>query len=306
MILEISHKTHYHYSAPVIQSQHLVHMSPREVSRQSVRHHSLLVEPAPVQRLDGVDAFGNPIVILEIEMAHRELVLHARSTIETTAPPARDFSRTRPWDQPSFSATVFGVRAPDLPELDVPLLNLPVLDLDVIQYRCPSRFTPASLEIADYAAVSFGPGRPVLEATMDLVRRIHREFTFDPTSTDISTPIGQVFKQRRGVCQDFSHLALAALRVMRVPARYVSGYILTHPAPGQVKLQGADASHAWISVWSPELGWVDFDPTNGLVVSDEHVTIAHGRDYEDVSPISGVLIGGGQHTVSVGVDIRQP
>ncbi len=289
MILEINHRTHYHYSAPVIQSQHLVHMSPLRLPCQSVRHHSLIVEPAPALRQESIDAFGNPIVILDIEMAHRELVLHARSSVETTAPGALNLSQSAPWDD--MEATGPSRHAP--------------LRLEIIQYRCPSRFTAASLDIADYASISFRPGRPVLEASMDLVKRIHDEFTFDPTATDISTPIGQVFKQKRGVCQDFSHFALAALRAMHVPARYVSGYVLTRPPPGQAKLQGADASHAWISVWSPEQGWVDFDPTNGLVVSDEHVTIAHGRDYEDVSPISGVLIGGGAHSVSVGVDVRQ-
>ena len=289
MILEVSHKTLYRYSAPVIQSQHLIHMSPRASQRQSVRHHSLIVEPAPAMRYDGVDTFGNPVVILDIELAHREFVLHARSTIETRVPAAIDLAAASPWDQID----------------EIRLGSSQALDLDTIQYRCASRLTTASLDMADYGGVSFTPGRPVLDATMDLVRRIYDDFTFDPAATDISTPLSQVFKQRRGVCQDFSHFALACLRAMRVPARYVSGYILTRPPPGQVKLQGSDASHAWISVWAPRAGWVDFDPTNGLVVADEHVTIAHGRDYDDVSPISGVLIGGGEHTVAVAVDVGQ-
>jgi len=143
----------------------------------------------------------------------------------------------------------------------------------------------------------------VLEAAIDLTRRIYADFKFDPAATDISTPVSEVFRQRRGVCQDFAHLALATLRAMRVPARYVSGYILTRPPPGQPKLRGADASHAWVSVWSPETGWVDLDPTNGVVVADEHIAIAWGRDYDDISPISGVLLGGGTHTVAVGVDV---
>ncbi|NKQ94777.1 transglutaminase family protein, partial len=133
--------------------------------------------------------------------------------------------------------------------------------------------TTPSLEIADYAALSFSLGRPVLDGAMDLTRRIYSDFKFDPTSTDVSTPISEVLTTRRGVCQDFAHLALAALRAYRIPARYVSGYILTHPPPGGVRLQGADASHAWISVWSPEQGWVDFDPTNGIVADDEHITV---------------------------------
>ncbi len=289
MILEVSHKTLYRYGAPVIQSQHLVHKSPRVVPRQHIRHHSLIVEPAPAVRYDGCDAFGNPIVILDIEVAHREFVLHARSEIETHAPPPPRLTASTPWDR-----------------LDgVDTASTWAMDLDTIQYRCASRLTTPSIDIADYADASFLPGRPVLDGAMDLVTRIYRDFKFDPTATDVSTPIGQVFRQRRGVCQDFSHLALAGLRAMRIPARYVSGYLLTRPPPGQPKLQGTDASHAWISVWSPEQGWIDFDPTNGLIVADEHVTVAHGRDYDDVSPISGVLIGGGEHSVSVSVDVRQ-
>jgi transglutaminase-like putative cysteine protease len=143
----------------------------------------------------------------------------------------------------------------------------------------------------------------VLLGAWNLVERIYSDFTFDPTATDISTPVTQVLQQRRGVCQDFSHLALACLRALRLSARYVSGYIMTRPPIGSPRLAGADASHAWISVWSPEFGWVDFDPTNGLMPKDEHITIAFGRDYDDVSPIGGILLGGSEHSVFVGVDV---
>ncbi|MEQ1698155.1 MAG: transglutaminase family protein [Hyphomicrobiaceae bacterium] len=287
MILDVSHKTLYRYSAHVVQSQHVVHMSPRVLPRQSVRHHSLIVEPAPAMRYDGTDSFGNAMIILDVEMPHKELVLHARSTIDVTPLRPFDWRTTTPWDRLDYTL-VAGDGG---------------LDVDTIQYRCASHFTPPSQEISDYAAPSFAPGRPVLDAAMNLTTRIYEDFTFDGTATDISTPIIQVVKQKRGVCQDFAHLALACLRTRRIPARYVSGYILTKPAPGQLKLQGTDASHAWISVWSPQAGWVDFDPTNGIAVSDEHVTIALGRDYNDVSPISGILLGGGAHTVTVAVDV---
>jgi transglutaminase-like putative cysteine protease len=287
MIFEILHSTLYRYSQQVMQSQHLLHMSPRACPSQSTLHHSLMVEPAPAMRYDGVDAFGNPIVILDVEFPHKELVLHARSTIETSAPAHIDFATTTPWDQ--YDELLYGAAQP--------------IDIDIAQYRCASRLTTASIDIADYAAMSFPNGRPVLDAVDDLTHRIFEDFTFDATATDISTPIFEVFKQRRGVCQDFAHLTLACLRALRVPARYVSGYILTHPLPGQTKLQGADATHAWISVWAPQTGWRDFDPTNGLVVEDEHILIAHGRDYNDVCPISGILLGGGEHTVDVGVDV---
>jgi transglutaminase-like putative cysteine protease len=287
MIFEVSHRTHYRYATPVAQSQHLVHMTPRPVPHQTTLRHNLMVEPAPAMRHEGVDCFGNRFVELEVEVPHKELVLLARSAIETRAPVAADLVATTAWDR-----------------LDDVLGNGPDgLDLDVIQYRCTTRITGASLAIADYARASFGQGRPVLDGAMDFTRRIYADFHFDPGATDVSTPVEQVFMQRRGVCQDFAHLALAGLRALRVPARYVSGYILTHPPPGQPKLAGADASHAWISVWSPETGWRDFDPTNGIEVGEEHITIAHGRDYNDVSPISGVLIGGGEHVVTVGVDV---
>lgn len=287
MICDVSHKTLYRYASPVVQSQHLIHMSPRDVPGQSIRHHSLIVEPAPSMRYDGFDTFGNPVVILDIEVPHQEFVLHARSTIDTQLPATIDYSATVPWDRID----------------DMCLGPTGLIELDILQYKCASRLTPATLEIADYARVSFTPARPVLDGVMDLMLRIVEDFTFDAKATDVSTPLSQMFRQRRGVCQDFSHLSLACLRAMRIPARYVSGYILTHPPEGQPKLQGTDASHAWISVWSRGTGWVGFDPTNGLAVADEHITIAHGRDYDDVSPISGVLLGGGDHTVSVSVDV---
>jgi transglutaminase-like putative cysteine protease len=289
MIFDIVHKTHYHYRSTVVQSLHLVHMSPRAMPGQIVRHHSLLIEPAPVSRQDGVDLFGNIDVILDIEEPHKELVLLARSTVEKSPPPPVNLVATTPWDA-----------------LDPQLLRAAnERDVNVLLFRCASRLTTPTLEIADYAALSFAPSRPVLDGAMDLVMRIYNDFKFDPHATDVSTPVTQVFALRRGVCQDFAHLALACFRAHRIPARYVSGYLHTHPPVGRPKLQGADASHAWISVWSPEYGWVDLDPTNGIIVGAEHVTVAFGRDYDDVSPISGVLRGGGDHTVSVGVDVNE-
>ncbi len=288
MIFDISHKTHYHYRSTVVQSLHLVHMSPRTLPGQIVRHHSLLVEPAPASRQDGIDAFGNISVILDIESPHKELALLARSTVEKLPALPIDLLATTPWDG-----------------LDYRLLRAAnERNVHALLFRCTSRLTMPTIEIADYAAPSFAPGRPVLDAAMDLVMRIYNDFKFDPHATDVSTPIAQVFRTRRGVCQDFAHVALACLRALRIPARYVSGYLHTRPPIGRPKLQGADASHAWISVWSPEYGWVDLDPTNGIVIGDEHVTVAYGRDYDDVSPMSGVLRGGGEHSVNVGVDVN--
>ena len=289
MIYDISHRTLYRYSAPVSQSHHVMHMSPRAIDRQIVRRHSLLIEPAPTSRFEAVDYFGNPTTQLYVEDEHNEFVVHARSTIQVAARPAVDVSTG-----PSIRRVSDGL-----------LQTNSALDLSVLQFLYPSRHTMPSREIVDYAAPSLQPARPVLDAAWSLTRQLYDDFRFDNTATDVSTPIGTVLKQRRGVCQDFSHLALACLRAANIPARYVSGYLLTHAPVGQTKLKGTDASHAWISVWSPASGWVDFDPTNGSMPQGQHIAIAYGRDYDDVSPISGVLLGGGKHSVSVAVDVSE-
>jgi transglutaminase-like putative cysteine protease len=289
MIFEISHKTFYRYSAPVALSHHLVHLSPRLHDRQRTFRYSLLIEPAPASRCDLIDYFGNPISILAIEQSHTELLLHARGMIEVLPPAPRDLQRTSPWER--IAGALCRVAGP--------------LDLGVTQYVCPSRWAPRLREALDYARPSFPKGRPALEGVLDLTRRIHHDFVYDPRATDVTTEVGEVLRLGRGVCQDFAHLEIACLRALGLPARYVSGYMLTRPPEGQQKLVGADASHAWISAWAPETGWVDFDPTNNMTPGEEHISVAFGRDYNDVSPISGVLLGGGRHSVDVAVDVAQ-
>jgi transglutaminase-like putative cysteine protease len=286
MIFDVSHRTSYTYRKPVLQSEHLVHLVPRQSPRQRVLRHSLLVEPAPSSNIAFADYFDNTATILAIDDEHTELVAHARSTVEVKAPELPMLALSTPWEQ------VAGKAIRD-EELDIP----------VLQFISASAHTRLLREALVYARPSFPPNRPILEAALDLTRRIHAEFTFDNTATDISTPVAHVLNERRGVCQDFAHLALTCLRGLGLPGRYVSGYLLTYPPPGMAKLQGSDASHAWISVWAPEVGWVDFDPTNGVIPTDEHVTVAYGRDYDDVSPISGVLLGGGRQTMVVAVDV---
>ncbi|MGE0767688.1 MAG: transglutaminase N-terminal domain-containing protein [Hyphomicrobiaceae bacterium] len=287
MIYEISHRTAYRYESTVTQSQHLVHLAPSASDRQVVQRHMLLIEPTPSWRSDFIDYFGNPTSVIGIDNEHNELVMHARSTVEVTARQQIDVRQSVSWD------AVAGRIAAANHEVD----------LEVAQYALPSPATPTSDAVLVYAEPSFVPRRPILAAAWDLTCRIFDDFTFDSQSTDISTPVVEVLRNRRGVCQDFAHLALACLRAKRIPARYVSGYILTRPPPGMVRLQGADASHAWIAVWAPETGWIDFDPTNRLIPSDEHISYAHGREFADISPISGVLLGGGQHRVDVAVDV---
>ena len=288
MKLEVSHRTSYQYRSPVAQSQHVLHLRPRQTPQQKVAHHSLLIEPAPVSSVELTDHFGNSAVLLRIEDQHTEFVVHARSVIEASAAPLPDLTKSRPWDD--------GVDRAEPRE--------PLIDIGVREFVCRSRHVPVSRDILEFARGSFSPNRPVLDAAMHLTRRIFEDFVFDPKATDVSTPVARVLEIKRGVCQDFAHLAIAALRSLGLPARYVSGYLMTRPPPGQPKLKGSDASHAWLSVWAPAFGWVDFDPTNGIVPSGEHITVAYGRDYEDISPISGVLLGGGDQTMAVAVDVE--
>lgn len=287
MIYTISHRTAYRYQSHVVQSQHLVHLAPRQLPRQSVLRHSIMIEPAPSWRRDFKDYFGNPVSLMGIEDEHRELVIHARSSVEIAPATPVDVERGASWEE------VAGMLA----------AGSDGYDLDLIQYALPSPATLTTEAVMAYALPSFPAGRPALAGAWDLTRRIFEEFTFDSKATDVSTPVAHVLAQRRGVCQDFAHLALACLRAVRLPARYVSGYLLTHPPEGREKLQGADASHAWVSLWTPEVGWVDFDPTNRLIPDREHIAFAVGREYGDISPVSGVLIGGGSHEVEVAVDV---
>jgi transglutaminase-like putative cysteine protease len=287
MIFDVSHRTTYIYREPVLQSEHLVYITPRSGPRQTVHRHSLLIEPAPSGNVALTDYFGNRSAILSINDEHTELVIHARSTVEVHPSDPPIVALSTAWEQVTSKAR----------------RENGGLDISVLEFVSATRHTKIVREAIDYAHPSFPPQRPILEAALDLTQRIYKDFTFDSTATDISTPVSHVLNERRGVCQDFAHVAITCLRSLGLPARYVSGYLLTYPPPGMEKLKGADASHAWISVWVPEVGWVDFDPTNGIMPDNEHITVAHGRDYDDVSPISGVLLGGSRQEMSVAVDV---
>jgi len=283
----VTHKTTYRYSAAVHQSYHLLHLSPRDVPHQSILRHRIATLPHSELQYDLSDFFGNPYSILAVEEDHKELVVEAISQLDVSQSLPGDLAKTVDWKQLAQDSTNGNRTVPK----------------SVIQYAIASRHGRRLRALADYARPSFPPGQPILLGVENLMSRVFSDFTFDASATDVSTPVEAVLKNRRGVCQDFAHLMIAALRSIDLPARYVSGYIRTIPPEGQAKLQGADASHAWISVWAPETGWVDFDPTNNVIPCGDHITIAHGRDYDDVSPISGVLLGGGAHTVEVAVDV---
>jgi transglutaminase-like putative cysteine protease len=287
MIFEVSHKTTYHYTAPVAQANHLVHLAPRPHERQRVMHHCIDVSPAPASRNDFTDYFGNPASTVAIERSHSELMIHSKSVVEVNAPAAVDLAASMPWDK-----LVHDLAPPKR-----------IAELDAAQFLMPSPNTAITKDLIDFAGPSFTAGRPVLECARDLTHRIFTEFAYDGAATDIATTTDELLKIRRGVCQDFAHLLIASMRAYGLPARYVSGYLLTHAPEGKERYIGADASHAWVSVWSPGAGWVDFDPTNDLIPRDEHVTIAYGRDFQDVSPVTGVLLGGGAHEADVAVDV---
>jgi transglutaminase-like putative cysteine protease len=247
------------------------------------------VSPTPSVRSDSQDYFGNPVTSLTLQEQHDELAIEARARVEVDPPADLDPARTLPWE------LVF----PQLERAPAPE------SLAALQFAFESPYVRGTGEVTAYASESFPHGRPVLEGALELTRRIHRDFRYESGSTSVSTPVDAVFRARHGVCQDFAHLELACLRALALPARYVSGYLLTRPPPGQPKRIGADASHAWISVWCPDAGWVDLDPTNDTVAGVEHVTLAWGRDYGDISPINGVIFGGGDHAIDVAVDVVQ-
>jgi transglutaminase-like putative cysteine protease len=288
MIFEVSHKTTCLYTAPVALAHHLVHLAPRPHERQRIMHQSISVSPDPTSRNDFTDYFGNPASTVAIQSRHSKLLIHSKSVVEVTAPEAIDLAESMPWDRLAA-------------ELAPPKK---IADPDAVQFLMPSRHTAITEDLIAFAQPTFKPDRPIMECAHDLMRRIYTEFAYDAAATDIATTTDELLRIRRGVCQDFAHLLIAAMRAFGLPARYVSGYLLTHPPEGKERLVGADASHAWVSVWSPDAGWVDFDPTNDLIPRDEHITIAYGRDFQDVSPVTGILLGGGAHDADVAVDVK--
>ena len=287
MIYEVSHRTVYRYSQPVSISHHLLHLTPRDGGWQACRDTAVEITPAPTVRAPGIDYFGNPTTFVTIQQNHVELVLHALSSIEVSDRPIPEAADTPTWE--TVRTQVLDDRSPEARE--------------ALEFTFASPYVPIAHELRAYAAASFPPGRPVLEGARELTHRIFTDFTYEPGATTLGTGVLRAFKIRRGVCQDFAHIQIACLRSIGLPARYVSGYLLTRPAEGKERLVGADASHAWLSVWIPGHDWVDLDPTNDLIPGREHITIGWGRDYGDVSPVSGVMFGGGAHKVAVAVDV---
>ena len=278
----VLHETRYDYGSPVSVSQQQIHMSPRVLDWQQIEEQRIDISPEPTWRRDGRDAFGNPVSWIAFHAPHEALLIRSAMTVAVKPHLPENLAESPPWervrDHLAYDAT-----APR-PE-----------DLDAARFLFESPHVRIKHELAAYAADCFPPDRPVLLGAQALMAKIFKEFKFDPEATTVSTPVMEVLEKKRGVCQDFAHLMIACLRALGLSARYVSGYLLTRPPPGKPRLIGADASHAWVSVYTPDFpnDWVDFDPTNNLLPNTEHVTVAVGRDFSDISPLRGIILGGG-------------
>lgn len=287
MRLRIRHKTTYRYSDPASTSHHEARLTPRPSENQRTLAHELEILPEPTVRRGRLDFFGNKTTYFGLTEPHQELQVEARSLVDVTLRSDIDCDMSPAWE--SVRDRLASDRRRDT--------------LQAYQLAFESTHVRFSEALLDYATPTFEPSRPILRVAQALMHKINTEFRYDPNATDVDTNLEMFLEKRRGVCQDFAHLFAGCLRSRGLAARYVSGYLLTQPPPGRPKLVGADASHAWVSVWVPEQGWIDFDPTNDLIPGERHVTVAYGRDFSDVTPVRGVILGGGQHTIQVAVDV---
>ncbi|MEO5372329.1 MAG: transglutaminase family protein [Magnetococcus sp. DMHC-1] len=286
MNYRIVHSTHYSYGEPVTICHNRIHLKPRNLPWQPCHRFDLTVHPEPAILHEFEDFFGNVAHYFEILEPHQELEVRSTSQVTRLALTPIDPSATPPWES--------GCQGQPETQADMRRQAFFVLE---------SPMAPCSSQLADFARPDFSPGRPLVEAALAFTQRIHQNFRYQPGSTTVATPIEQVLEQRHGVCQDFAHLAVGALRSLGLCARYVSGYLETDPPPGMTRLEGADASHAWFSLYVPHMGWVDFDPTNGIMPAERHITVAVGRDYTDIPPVKGVVLGGRHHVLRVAVDV---
>jgi len=282
LLFQITHTTRYIYQAPVSHCLNEVRLTPRSMPSQEVRETMIRVDPKPAFMHQRKDYYGNDVTSFEVMEKHEKLEATAEGIVEVQPAAIDDFSSISWEDARDRVAT-----PPD------------AACVEASEFIYNSPFVPAIPQLGEYARKIFVPGRPLVEALQDVVRQIHADFKYHPKSTSIDVPLVDVLRRRRGVCQDFAHVMIGVLRAVRLPARYVSGYV--RPGP---KVQGAQASHAWVSVFVPGNGWISFDPTNNVIVSDSHITLAWGRDYGDVTPVKGIALGGGTQTVEVEVYVR--
>jgi transglutaminase-like putative cysteine protease len=288
VIYDIHHVTTYEYGSPVKFAHCALRLSPIDLPGQTVLATAMTIDPAPAQSVERVCFFGNRVTSLTIATEHSDLIVTVDTAIDVDRGPAPQADATAPFEavrEEAFDSASLDKASP-------------------AHFLHPSRFVPRFAPAADYARTSFSPARPVLEGAIELMQRIRADFKYDTKATQVSTPISEAFQKRRGVCQDFAHIMIAGLRGLGLPAAYVSGYIRTIPPPGKKRLQGADAMHAWVSLWcGAEIGWVDLDPTNGMLIGNDHIVLAKGRDYADISPVAGIILGTREQDVDVEVDV---
>ncbi|MEM6641602.1 MAG: transglutaminase family protein [Bacteroidota bacterium] len=289
MRYQVRHITEYKYDFPASLCHNLIFQTPQRFAYQEVESHDCKIDPEPSSFVRRKDFFENEFLYFSLHKTHQKLKVTSSCKVALSQPV---------WMQADASATVpWEVLASEL--------QTPKVLNDIRQYYLESPYVPVITGVKDYALASFTPHRPIMEAVLELNTRINKDFKFTPGFTEISTPLKEVFKEKKGVCQDFAHFGLSCLRSLGLAARYMSGYIETIPAPGQKKMVGADASHAWIAVYIPPLGWVEFDSTNNLLVSDQHVRVAVGRDFGDVVPMKGIVYSGGGQEMEVKVDVNR-
>jgi transglutaminase-like putative cysteine protease len=288
VIYTLRHRTTYRYEDPVSFAQCVLRLTPRSSSTQTVLRNSILVQPKPLETRVGKGPFGERTLRVLIDQPHEVLVIESQCRVDVQAPPIGDPADSQAWETvrlDSFADSDLGPEGP-------------------AAFLYPTARTPISAPIVDYARQSFPPGMPIIEAAADLMRRIRHDFTYDPEASTVSTPATESFERRQGVCQDFAHIMIAGLRGLGLPAAYVSGYLRTVPPPGRPRLEGADATHAWVQVWCGRArGWLGFDPTNACFAENDHIVLAVGRDYGDVAPIDGIILAPGVQTLEVEVDV---
>ncbi len=305
MKYRITHTTIYSYSQSVGLCQNEARLQPRNFWRQQCHDSHFDITPAPSDFQERIDFFGNRVVYFSVQQAHKRLAVTVISDVSVFPKnDSSDMSNPVSWEQVRGLLQEIGPiqmqsQGPNQMQIQATTAEL----LDAKQYLLDSPMILANAELSNYAQPSFLPNRPLVRVVQDLMQRIYKDFTYDPTFTTIATPLSEVLAHRRGVCQDFAHLAIACLRSYGIAARYVSGYVETLPEPGKQRLVGADASHAWFAVYIPGSGWLEFDPTNNTLPFHQHITLAWGRDFSDVTPLKGIAFGGGLHSLAVSVDV---
>jgi transglutaminase-like putative cysteine protease len=284
----LSHRTTYSYKSSVDSAHHIAHLRARPFPGQTVTSISLTAHPEPSMAVQHLDHFGNQIDILRIDQPHQRFDIEVRAAVDVSFPVPPPADETPPWEEIAEMLRGDGFPKP----------------IEANEFVYDSPLVPPEDALKAYGALSLKPGRPILDAARELTTRIKADFEYHPGSTDISTPLHEVFEGKAGVCQDFAHVMIAALRAHGLAAGYVSGYIRTVNSAEEIALRGADASHAWVAVWCGDTaGWVHLDPTNDLVAHEDHIAVAWGRDFSDVSPLRGVILGGGRHVYSVAVTV---